>query len=130
FADHLFRRKKSNLDGPDEWNSYWGHLHEEPIVFLKRNFGGGNATSWTVFSWSSKLYIEFMTSRMNPADYQEVLKDQMLPLLRCNATTDTFFSKKSLPSIFTGMTARSPDLNPMEHLWGILACRLYAQNKQ
>ena len=40
--DHLLRRKKFNLDGPDGLAYYWHDLRMEELTFSRRQQGGGS----------------------------------------------------------------------------------------
>jgi hypothetical protein len=65
--------KKWNLDGPDGQRSYWHDLRKEPLIFSKRNFGGGSVMTWAAFSGYGKVGLALTSSKMNSADYQQVV---------------------------------------------------------
>jgi len=48
--------------------------------------------------------------------------------IHTSASTRNFFERKRMRML--GWPARSPDLNPMENLWGIVARKVYAHGKQ
>lgn len=147
--------KKFNLDGPDGYSSYWRDLRKEPRYFSKRNFGGGSVMVWAAFSSVGKLELRFISTKMDGREYQEVLKSSLLPFLRRfhrlrlkfqqdNAGVHKSKHRRHNDPDFVPMMewfkdkkvelldwpSCSPDLNPMENLWGIMVRRIYANGRQ
>ncbi|GBN44114.1 Transposable element Tc3 transposase [Araneus ventricosus] len=104
---------------------------------------GGSATEGTT-------PIVFEQGRMNSESYVDKLTDNLLPEAPLIASGDYLFQQKNA-AVHVSQTSkswfdanvvklldwpvRSPDLNPMENLWGILAHEVYKnciqyQNKQ
>lgn len=137
--------KKFNLDGPDGFQYYWHDLRKDPQFKFSRNFGGGSIMFWGGFSANGKTVLTKINSKMNSQNYTDMLEDILIPFIEENMTEDVIFQQdnaaihvsrhsinwfndKDLELLFH--PACSPDLNPMEHLWGIMARIVYEGGRQ
>ena len=142
---NIFRRKKFNLDGPDGFKYYWQDLRADKSVAMSRNFGGGTLMMWAAFSYSSKTPLCKISTRMNSEKYIDLLEDCLIPFIEDNQEENVvyqqdnaaihtskksreWFRQKDLPLL--KLPARSPDINPIENLWGILSRAVYKNGKQ
>ncbi|GBM84936.1 Transposable element Tc3 transposase [Araneus ventricosus] len=142
--------KKFNLDGSNGFRYFWYDIRKEKEIFSKCTFGGGSVMVWGSFETEGATPIVFVQGRMNSESYVDILADNLLPetllitsgdylLQQDNASVHVSRTSKSwFDANFVKLLdwpTRTPDLNPMENLWGILAHEVYKngiqyQNKQ
>lgn len=95
-----------------------------------------------VYSVTKELALEFITTRMNSNDYQQVLGTHLLRFMQRNSS----FYKKGIAAIHVSNStmswfranqvelldwpACSTDMSLMKNVWGILVRQIYANGKQ
>lgn len=95
--------------------------------------------------YDGKLPICIITTRMNSTNYIELLEDVLIQHLEENVNenlifqqdnasihvskqTKAWFAENNVPVM--DWPACSPDLNPIENLWGLLASEVYKHGRQ
>lgn len=137
--------KKWSLDGPDGLAFYWHDPRKPEVTFKKRQGGGGTIMVWGCFSihGTSELYL--IDGNATAQDYLYILESNFLPYIdrlyrdrmifqQDNAAIHTagvvreWFEEEQITTL--PWPAKSPDLNPIENIWGILSRVVYEENKQ
>ncbi|KAL3656640.1 hypothetical protein V7S43_019105 [Phytophthora oleae] len=100
---------------------------------------------WEAFGYKGKSELAVLEGRQNSGHYIYTVSEHLLPFDYKNYGTDLVFMQDNASihasyettSFFEdiGMQlldwpARSPDLNPIENVWAILARKVYSHDKQ
>jgi transposase len=135
--------KKFNLDGPDGFAYYWHDLRKEKVIFSKRNYGGGSLMVWIGLSKDFKAKLYVIDGSLNSVKYQALLGTVFEPLRALvdgRYAAGTIFQQDNASPHTAKATsawlvernitrlpwvARSPDLNIVENLFGIICRDVY-----
>ena len=137
--------KKWNLDGRDGLKSYLHCLRRQPKTAFSRQNGGGSVMVWGAFCANGTTDLVFLEGNQKAEDYIDTLSHHLLPVAfghfgskalfqQDNASIHTakstvrFLDEVGMPLI--PWPAISPDLNPIENIWGKLTQEVYPCGKQ
>jgi len=137
--------KKFRLDGPDGNTYYYHDTRKQQLLHNKRHSGGGGIMVWGAIGWRGKSDLIICEGKMDSEYYQEVLELGLLDCAKRIGGQNFIFMQDNAPIHKSASTMawlddhdvrlldwppRSPDMNPIENVWGKMSQIVYANGKQ
>lgn len=136
--------KRFCLDGPDGLSARWTDARVGKRWFGKRQASGGGLMVWGCFSRRGKGELQFVEGTINSAAYTSTLAAGLMPFMDEKHPNGCIFQQDNAPCHKSNYTlewmaangivtmdwpARSPDMNPIENLWGLMARDVYRHDR-
>ncbi|KAG3090444.1 hypothetical protein PI124_g10254 [Phytophthora idaei] len=137
--------KKFNLDGPDWLRHYWRDVRRPARQTVRRQNGGGSVMVWGSFSAAAMSKLTVLEGRQASEHYIHAVSEYMLPFAHLHYGLDYIYQQDNASIHRSHLTkeffeeeritvlnwpARSPDLNPIENVWSMMARYVYANGSQ
>jgi len=124
------------LDGSDNAYSY---IDKDGMVRNMRLHKGGTIMLWGAITYEGHFVFKVIEGYINSKKYCKVMEEKLVPLVnninrsyiyqqdnaRCHVSrfSQEYFRNKTIPLL--RWPPNSADLNPIEHLWGIIKQNVY-----
>jgi hypothetical protein len=124
------------LDGPDGYRYYWKVDDVDPAIFSRDSNARSSVMVWGAFSKIGIFPLVAVPKKCDSVKYCGILEEGLTPYYNNDETfqqdgapchtshkTRDFLAKQKIKTV--PWPAKSPDLNPIENLWGWMVKDIY-----
>jgi transposase len=128
--------KKFNLDGPDGYKYYWHFKGNESKIFSRDSNSRASVMVWGGISKNGITALMEVPKKCNSKKYCDLLEEGLIPYYddgdifqqdgaSCHTSKETmkFLKENGIETV--SWPSKSPDLSPIENVWGWMVKDIY-----
>ena len=137
--------KKFQFFGPRLFSRYWSKKNDKLFFQNKKKFGSGSIMIHLAISSEGRIFICEILGKLDTKGFCSILKEKVVPRINevfgeekwvlqqdnasihCAVSSKKFYEKHKIGTMV--WPARSPDLNIVENIFGLMSHEIYKKGK-